>query len=106
MCESATNASDGKPRARPILHGLQPVKDSADGSQTDAANNSLLVKVIVDLLRRRFRDAFHCQQILQRGAAHRLGRTEMVQQRTLAAWSDAADLVEWIAHHLLLAAGT
>src|SRR5690349_16361630 len=63
------------------------------------------MKMVVDQLGHLFRNAVDLDQILDRGAADRLGGAEMQKQRALAAGADAGDLVERALDHLLLAAG-
>ena len=65
----------------------------------------LLVEMIVDRLGHARRDALHRHQILDAGAAHRLGRAEMAEQGALARRADAVDLVERVRVHLLARGG-
>src|SRR6187431_838744 len=67
---------------------------------------SPLVEMIVDHLRHLRADAADRGEIGDAGAAHRLGRTEMLEQSALARRPNALDLVERRNMHLLLAPGT
>src|SRR5205085_2361666 len=65
---------------------------------------SALVEMIVDQFRNPRGNAVDFAQVLDRGAADRLGGAESQQQGAFAARTDAADLVERALDHLLLAA--
>ena len=61
--------------------------------------------MVVDRLRHLRADAADRCEIGDAGAAHRLGRAEMLEQRALARRADARDLVERRGMHRLLAPG-
>ena len=64
-----------------------------------------LVEMVVDHLRHLRADAADRGEIGDAGAAHRLGRAEMLEQRALARRSNTLNLVERRGLHLLLAPG-
>ena len=71
--------------------------------QEIAAVSAIFMEMVVDLPGNMFRNAVNRHQILHCCPANGLRGAEMQEQRAFAAGADAADLVERIFHHFLLA---
>ncbi len=63
------------------------------------------MKMIVNQLRRRCRDALDIEQVIDTGARYRLGGAEMVQQRPLARRPYTGNFIKRVADQFLLAPG-